>query len=72
MVSVLIGLMSDTRLIEPHDINPFFHGCGLIGQLAVGARERRLGVALNLGRRNLPLGVPKQFIHHVVLELEIS
>jgi hypothetical protein len=47
VVSVLISLVSDTRLIEPHDINLIFFGCRLIRQLAVRARERRLGMALS-------------------------
>jgi hypothetical protein len=46
VVSVLISLISDTRLIEPHDINLIFLGCGSIRQLAARIRERRLGIAL--------------------------
>uniref|UniRef100_A0A7I4CHE3 Uncharacterized protein n=1 Tax=Physcomitrium patens TaxID=3218 RepID=A0A7I4CHE3_PHYPA len=46
VVSVLISLISDTRLIEPHDINLIFFGCGSIRQLAARTRERRLGIAL--------------------------
>jgi len=46
VVSVLISLISDTRLIEPHDINLIFLGCGSIRQLAARARLRRLGIAL--------------------------
>jgi hypothetical protein len=46
VVSVLISLISDTRLIEPHDINLIFFGCGYIRQLAARIRERRLGIAL--------------------------
>jgi hypothetical protein len=46
VVSVLIGLISDTRLIEPHDIDLIFLGCGSTRQLAARARVRRLGTAL--------------------------
>lgn len=46
VVSVLISLISDTRLIEPHDINLIFLGCGPIRQLAARASARRLGIAL--------------------------
>ncbi len=46
VVSVLISLISDTRLIEPHDINLISFGCGLIGQLAVRGRKCRHGIAL--------------------------
>lgn len=46
VVSVLISLISDTRLIEPHDINLIYFGCGPIRQLAARASARRLGLAL--------------------------
>jgi hypothetical protein len=46
VVSVLISLVSDTRLIESHDINLIFQGCGSVRQLAVRPRECRLGIAL--------------------------
>jgi hypothetical protein len=46
VVSVLISLISDTRVIDPHDINLIFLGCGSIRQLAARARARRLGIAL--------------------------
>jgi hypothetical protein len=35
VVSVLISLISDTRFIEPHDINLIFVGFGFNRQLAV-------------------------------------
>jgi hypothetical protein len=35
VVSVLISLISDTRFIEPHDINLIFIGFGFNRQLAV-------------------------------------
>jgi hypothetical protein len=44
VVSVLISLISDTRLIESHDINLIFLGCGSIWQPAARTRERRLGL----------------------------
>ena len=46
VVSVLISLISDTRLIEPHDINLIFIGCSLTWQLAVRGCECRYGIAL--------------------------
>jgi hypothetical protein len=46
VVSVLISLISDTRVIDPHDINLIFLGCGSIRQLAARTRARRLGIAL--------------------------
>jgi len=46
VVSVLISLISDTRLIEPHDINLIFLGSGAVRQLAAWPRVRRLGLAL--------------------------
>ena len=45
VVSVLVRLMSDTRLIEPHDNNLTFVGCGLIRQLAPSTHERRHAIA---------------------------
>jgi hypothetical protein len=47
VVSVLISLISDTRLIESHDVNLIFQGCGSLRQLAVRPRECRLGIALS-------------------------
>jgi hypothetical protein len=46
VVSVLISLISDTRVIDSHDINLIFLGCGSIRQLAARTRARRLGFAL--------------------------
>jgi hypothetical protein len=46
VVSVLISLISDTRVIDPHDINLIFLGCGSTRQLAARTRARRLGIAL--------------------------
>jgi hypothetical protein len=48
VVSVLISLISDTRLIESHDINQNFLGCGFIRQLAVRIRKHCRGIALFL------------------------
>jgi hypothetical protein len=48
VVSVLISLISDTRLIEPHDINLIFFGCECICQLAARTCLRRLSIALRL------------------------
>jgi hypothetical protein len=48
VVSVLISLISDTRLIESHDVNLIFLGCGFIRQLAVRIRKHCRGIALLL------------------------
>jgi hypothetical protein len=46
VVSVLISLISDTRVIDPHDINLIFLGCGTTRQLAARTRARSLSIAL--------------------------
>ena len=48
VVCVLISLISNTRLIEPHDIILISFGCGLIGQPAVRGCKCHHSIALPL------------------------
>ena len=58
-ISVLFSFKFDTRLIEPHDIDLIYFGCGLIEQFAEAA-----SVAMeshnHLGRHNPPSGDPNK------------
>ncbi len=46
VVSVLVSVISDTRFIEPHDINLIFLGDEAVWWLAASSGARRLGIPL--------------------------
>jgi hypothetical protein len=59
VVSVLISLVSDTRLTEPHDINLISLGCGSSGSLLSEPASVALVLHFIHGRRIPPLRGPR-------------
>lgn len=59
VVSVLMSLISDTGIIDSHEINLVFLGCGATRQLTARPRKRCLRLALLLGRRSPSSPLPQ-------------